>query len=1072
MKKAILLGLLVLSASAGRAQGVPEWNDPTIPVVNKEYPTTEFMSYTDRESAQKDDYEASPYYKSLNGKWKFRYVDSQKKIIDGFYAPDYDASAWDEIDVPANWEMNGYGYPVYTNVPYDFPPHWPERWVLPDDIPVGMYRTTFNVPFAWADKQIYLHLGAIKSGTYVYVNGEKVGYTEDSKNPAEFDITGYVKEGNNTLALETYRWTDGSYLEDQDFWRMSGIERGVYLKALPKVRVRDFEIRTDLSDNYRNGVLDFGVVIKSHFLNRKSARVYFELFSPSGELLKSERKEVNLRLRQEEMVHFEALVPDVQAWSAEHPNLYTVMTRVQYEGRYVEYIERKIGFRSVEIQGNLLLVNGQPIKIKGVNIHEHDPYTGHVVSEETLRKDFQLMKEHNINAVRTSHYPQQRRFYELCDEFGFYVCSEANVESHGMGYDLSKTLGNNPQFLEGHLDRLRNMYERTKNYASVIMFSPGNESGNGYNFYEAYLWFKSREKQRPMAYEQAGTEWNTDIRFPMYHSTWSMERWATGNPDRPYIQCEYSHAMGNSNGNLADSWDVIYRYDHLQGGFIWDWVDQSIWKPENGGYWAYGGDWGVNAPSDGNFNINGLITSDRTPHPSMREVKKVYQNVLFEAGDLNVPEIRLTNRHYFTNLDEYELRYTITGNGKELFAGRADCSGAPGETTTVRLVNGLRRTEPATEYFLNVSLVTKEATTLLPKGFTVAQEQFRLPISSPRLDGATLATAGAPISVQEAGDQVTLSSADLRFTFDKAKGMVTEYKYKGTDYIADGFGLQPNFWRGPTDNDYGNGMPRRMQAWKQASKNFRVASVTTEPLGEGSVRLTVVYQLEPVNTSLQVQYTLYTNGMLGVQARLEAAPAETPDLPRFGLRLRLPVAYDQLTYFGRGPHENYNDRRAGAFVGRYTSTAEAQYYPYVRPQENGHKTDVRWLALTDTSGKGLLVSAEETLEFNALRNSVEDFDSQEADRPYQLYYYSQQDPNQLENRVKKQTHINDIRPRNYVELCLDQAMMGLAGDDSWGARPYEPYTLKANLVRQYAFTLVPVASTRELDELSRYSWSF
>ncbi len=1062
MKKTILFLAFLLSTFAVGAQSIPEWRDPGVPAVNKVYPTTEFMSYTSRESAQADDYSASPYYRSLNGTWKFRWVESQRQIVEGFYRPDYDVSGWDDIRVPSNWEWQGYGTPIYTNVPYEFPPHWPERWVLPDDIPVGMYRTQFTMPFAWADKQVFLHIGAIKSGTYVYINGEKVGYSEDSKNPAEFDITPYIKEGSNTLALETYRWTDGSYLEDQDFWRVSGIERDVYLKALPKVRVRDFEIRTDLSDNYRNGVLDFGVVIQSHQLNRKRAKVFFELFSPSGELLKSESREVTLRLREEEMLHFEALVPDVLAWSAEQPNLYTVMTRVQYEGRYTEYIERKVGFRSVEIQGNLLLVNGKPIKIKGVNIHEHHPRNGHVVDEETMIADFRLMKEHNINAIRTSHYPQQTRFYELCDEYGFYVCSEANVESHGMGYDLAKTLGNNPEFTVAHLERLRNMYERTKNYASVIIFSPGNEAGNGYNFYEAYLWFKEREKQRPMAYEQAGMEWNTDIRFPMYHSTAAMERWATGNPDRPYIQCEYSHAMGNSNGNIADSWAVINRYDHLQGGFIWDWVDQSVWKEEEGGFWAYGGDWGVDPPTDGNFNINGLINSDRTIHPAMNEIKKVYQNVLFEAGDLNRLEIRATNRHYFTNLDQYEIHYTLLADGKEVYAGVAACAAAPGETATLQLTNGLRRTEPATEYFLNVSLVAKNATALLPEGYVAAQEQFRLPMSSERAS-APASTGGVPLTVEESAQRITISSAELRFAFDKERGTITEYNYKGTDYIHDGFGLQPNFWRGPTDNDYGNGMPRRTQPWKQASRNFRVASAAARTEGDGVV-LAVVYNLEPAQTTLEVDYTLRPNGVMRVDARLNAAPEGTPEIPRFGLRMRLSAAYEQLEYYGRGPHENYTDRNSGAFVGRFRSMAGEQYYAYVRPQENGHHTDVRWLALTDRAGKGLLVSADETIEFNALRNSVEDFDSQEADRPYQ------QNGENRENRVKKQTHINDIRPRDYVELCIDERMMGLAGDNSWGARPYEPYTLKADQSRSYGFTLVPVASAGELAERSRYDW--
>ncbi|MDR2936571.1 MAG: DUF4981 domain-containing protein [Rikenellaceae bacterium] len=1063
----------MLAFSASAQQLLPEWRDARVVAVGKEYPHTDFISFTDRNQALTGNYMLSDYYKSLNGKWKFAWADSQSKLIPDFQTVGYDDASWSEIDVPSNWEINGYGTPIYLNKPYEFDPANPRPPTLPADVPVGMYRTEFIVPLAWIDKQVFLHFAGVKSGFYLYVNGQKVGYSEDSKNPAEFDVTNYVKDGRNTLALEVYRWSTGSWLECQDFWRISGIEREVCLTARPKVRVRDFVVNSALSASGKDGVLDFAAVVKSHFLQNKSAKVFFELLAPDGKILNTANQEVFLQLRGEDTVRFNALVANVDAWSAESPTLYTVVTRLQYEGRNVEYIATKVGFRTVETRGNQVFVNGKAVKVKGVNLHEHHGRTAHVVDEGTMRRDFELMKRANINAIRTSHYPQQRRFYELCDEYGFYVCSEANIESHGMGYGLDRTLGNNPLFLNAHMDRTKNMYERTKNHPSVIFFSLGNEAGNGCNFYETYLWVKSKEKMRPVQYERAGEEWNTDIICPMYPDAAALEAWAKGQRTRPYIACEYAHAMGNSTGNLRDWWEVVYRYPNLQGGFIWDWVDQAIWNPADGGFWAYGGDYGVKTPSDGNFLCNGLVSADRMPHPALAEVKKVYQNVCFEAVDPAAGKFRVTNRHDFTNLDQFELRYRIySGGASTLAEGVLPLSLAPGKTGPLDVPIPMlkRRSDVAAEFFIRFSLVTKQASTLLPKGFEAASEQFPMPSLSAPKQPYALSGKIAPLSVTRSGSEITVGSSVVKFTFDESAGMPTRYEIAGTNYFERGFGLQPNFWRGPTDNDYGNRMPSRLQPWKQVGRDLKIRSAACDsPSGE-KITLTAVYDLASVGGSLKVDYTIYGTGLIHVMATLPALPAETSDLPRFGLRMRLPAPMHNVEYFGRGPGENYIDRNWGSDIGQYTTTAEEMYFPYVRPQENGHRTDVRWVALYDDSGRGLAVEADRTIEFNALRNSVEDFDGQESNRPYQLYNYISQTGEQLVNLRPKQTHINDIRPRDYVELCIDGAMMGVAGDNSWGAMPYEAYRLPATKGYTLGFTLHPFLGPKAIPAVIGYSY--
>lgn len=1071
---------------------VPEWKNPEIPSVNKEYPRSDFMSYTSKAASESLDYSRSDYYKSLNGKWKFKWGDTENKLIAGFYNPSFDVSSWGEIDVPANWEINGYGTPIYVNAQLEiaeasnnFRPQAP--W-LPTDIPVGMYRTDFTVPSSWADKEIFLNLDGVKSGCYVYVNGQKVGYNEDSKNPAEYDITAYIKEGKNTLALEVYRWTTGSYMEGQDFLRISGIERDVYITARPKVHVRDFIVNSTLSDSYRDGILDFAVVMKSHLPDAKEVRVSFDLMNPKGAGIKSESKMISVSKGGVDTLRFAALVPNVQPWSAESPTLYSVCIRVQYDNRSVEYITTRAGFRKVEIKGYQYLVNGQPVLIKGVNIHEHSPFKGHVVDEATMRRDFELMKQNNINAVRTSHYPQQRRFYELCDEYGLYVCSEANLESHG-----ARSVANDARFLKAHRERALNMYERTKNYASVVFFSLGNESGSGTNFQEIYKLLKSKEKMRPVQYQPASTQWYSDINCPMYspYNTILAQGEKGAEADKPFILCEYAHSMGNSTGNLVDLWNLIYKYPNLQGGFIWDWVDQGVWQDRGeGGFWAYGGDWGTGMLSDGNFNMNGLVSADRTAHPGLYEVKKVYQNVHFEAIDLASGKIKVTNRFFFTNLDKYDFKYEVVASGKVIGSGTVPISLAPQQSAEITLkLPAINNPARGTEFLLNISMLTKNAVAGIEKNYVLGSEQFLLPFTTPK---DIYAAPGKSLAVSESGSLVKISSTGMSFVFDKSKGIITEYMVDGVNYVVGGFGLQPNFWRAPIDNDYGNTHPLRTQIWKEASNNFRISSATVSKSADNVAVLKIVYDLQSAKTTMNVDYKVYSNGIVNVHANLnpmpqpppsEEQPAEnqarsrirrnypTPEIPRVGLRMRLPANMNNLEYFGRGPYENYWDRKTGSDVGIYRNTADKEYFPYGRPQENGHHTDVRWLSLSQSNGTGLAVVADDLIEFNALRNSVEDFDGQDSKRPYQYFVYDGLTADADLNIVrKKQTHINDIKPQNYVELNVDYRMMGLGGDTSWGSRTYEHYVIKSDVPHSFGFTLVPIKKTEDNVKIAAFKY--
>ena len=1079
----------------------PYWQDIQVVAVNKEKPRSSFMSYADRETALTSRFEKSPYYSLLNGTWKFFFVDSYKDLPQNITDPSVNTSSWDDITVPGNWEVQGHGVAIYTNHGYEFKPKNPQPPLLPEANPVGVYRRDIEIPANWDNRDIYLHIGGAKSGLYVYLNGKEVGYSEDSKNPAEFLINKYLQPGKNVLTLKIFRWSTGSYLECQDFWRMSGIERDVFLWSQPKASIQDFRVVSTLDDTYTNGIFKLAVDLKNHTQETKNLNVGYELLDAKGNLMASEANDIWVSPASPQTASFEYDLKNVAPWSAEHPNLYKLLMTIKEDGKVIEVVPFNVGFRRFEMKQidqaaengkpyTVLLFNGQPVKFKGVNIHEHNPETGHYVTEELMRKDFELMKQNNINAVRLCHYPQDRKFYELCDEYGLYVYDEANIESHGMYYSLKKggTLGNNPEWLIPHMDRTMNMYERNKNYPSVTFWSLGNEAGNGYNFYQTYLYLKDKEinsMNRPVNYERALWEWNTDMYVPQYPSAEWLEEIGRKGSDRPVAPSEYSHAMGNSSGNLWDQWKAIYKYPNLQGRFIWDWVDQGILEKDKNGreYYTYGGDYGVNAPSDGNFLCNGIVNPDRTPHPAMAEVKYAHQNIGFEAIDLANGLFRVTNRFYFTNLKKYMVHYSVTANNKVVRSGKVSLDIEPQASKEFTVPVGNLKPQAGTEYFVNFNVTTVEKEPLIPIGHEIACDQFRLPIENPK---KTFKTSGPKLTVSTNGDNLSASSSKVNFVFNRKTGIVTSYKVDGTEYFSEGFGIQPNFWRAPTDNDYGNGMPKRLQVWKESSKNFNVTDATVTMDGNNA-EVNVNYLL-PAGNLYIVNYTIYPSGAVNVAARftstdMDAAQTEvsestrtatfTPgrdaarkeasklNVPRIGVRFRLPASMNQVEYFGRGPAENYLDRNAGSMVGLYKSTAEELYFPYVRPQENGHHTDTRWVSLS-TGKKGLLIQADNTIGFNALRNSIEDFDDEEAtglSRQWSNFTPEQvanHDEAAAKNVLRRQHHINDITPRDFVEVCVDLKQQGVAGYDSWGSRPEPAYTLPANREYNWGFTLIPL----------------
>ena len=1077
MKKQILIAL-ALVISGFSVASTPEWQKVETTSVGRENPRSYFMSYSTRDDAVVGDFTKSQYYKTLNGTWKFKYMDDYRERPADFFKNEFSVAGWDTIKVPTNWERQGFGKAIYTNHKYEFAPHTPNPPVLPDAVPVGMYKREFEIPFQWFDRDIFLHIGGVKSGTYVYVNGQKVGYTEDSKSAAEFRLNDYVTNGKNTISLEVYRWSAGSFLECQDFWRVSGVERDIYVYSQPPVHIEDFKVTSTLDSTYNDGLFQVEIAMENSFVRPTGAmQVWFELENSLGELVTYHYAEVEMSGNSRDTVTLSRTIPNVKKWSAEQPNLYTLIMKVKQGKDIIEYVSQKVGFRTSEIVGNQYLVNGKRVFIKGANYHETHPVTGHYLDEATIIKDMELMKQANINAIRLSHYPQQRRFYELADKYGFYLCNEVNIESHGMYYDLQKgqSLGNNPAWLGKHLDRTKNMYEQTKNYPSVMFWSLGNEAGNGYNFYQTYLYLKSKDLSRPVQYERALLEWNTDIFCPQYPSARAFEIWGQRETDRPYIASEYAHAMGNSTGNFKDQWDMIYKYKNLQGGFIWDWVDQGFLEysaDSTETFWTYGGDYGVNTPSDGNFLCNGVVGPDRVPHAAFVEIKKVHQYVHFSEVDAAKGLFMVKNMYDFNTLEKYSVVASLYANAKLVGTQTFRLKLKPGEEKQLKVnsVTAVRKLAN-TEYFVNFEVKLLEDEHLLKKGYAVATDQFAVPVT---LDKTKYSNrSGAFTEAKDTGLAITLKSGVFKAEFDNVSGLLKSYVVSGKEMLHDGFSLMPSFWRAPTDNDYGSRMPSEAKSWHpKMMGEWKAAELNFNQVSDSEATVSATYAT-PDNTGLTVVYTIYSSGVINVDYQFKGNPASKLQLFRQGMRLRIPAEYSAMEYFGRGPQENYNDRKYATNVSLFKSDAKKEGADYVRPQETGHHTDTRYLAMTNKRGAGMLFVSNGVFEFNALSASMEDYDAESSDKAYQWNNFI---PNEEHSAAKgaftkpKHTHTNDIKVRDFVEVSIDGRMMGVGGDDSWYSRPYEQYRIYAKENFGYSFTIVPIRLRSDVSRSTKVTY--
>lgn len=1211
----------------------PDWEDEQVVGRNKEPGRATSLSYPDRESALLATREATPFHLSLNGKWKFRWSPDPDDRPVEFFKPEYDVKEWAEIPVPSNWQMHGYGTPVYSNIPYPFKKDPPR--VMGEPLrdftnfaarnPVGSYRRTFQVPPEWKGRQVFLQFDGVDSAFYLWINGRQVGYSQGSRTPAVFNITEYLEDGPNVLAAEVYRYCDGSYLEDQDFWRLSGIFRDVYLWSTDDLHIRDFFVHTDLDDEYDNATLSVDVEVRNYADTAQSFTAAAELIDGDGQIVfKDVSAAGEVKPDGTTRFNLSKIVSAPAKWSAEHPNVYRLLlTLVDSSGKTIEVTTCNVGFREVEIRDGFLLVNGQRIYLKGVNRHEHDPVTGHTVSIESMIRDVELMKQFNVNAVRTSHYPNDPRWYDLCDRYGLYVIDEANIESHGMGYGR-ESLAKDPSWKTAHLDRVKRMVERDKNHPSVLIWSMGNEAGNGVNFYAAYDWMKERDPSRPVQYERAEGDRNTDIRCPMYARIKQIVDYATGNPDRPMILCEYAHAMGNSVGNLQDYWTAIETHDHLQGAFIWDWVDQGLtkdvpktyrakdrrdpnltgvvlgkldqkqgvtgaivikndarldlsgpltlevtvaggkvdhmcpliskgdhqyllrmdagglnftlhqraWKGllvpyqqagltdgwsritavYDGGqmllyvngkevgrkalsgafdtstfavnigrnseipdrvctlpireariynrplppaevtdpmsrtddgimldmdlrrvsaepiplgrgktFFAYGGDFG-DRPNDGNFCINGLIQPDRRPNPHLWEVKKVYQHIRVHANDLAARRVRVENKYYFANLDEFEAVWILRRDGKEVQSGtlgRLDV--AP--QTSKEVVVPFQQSLDSGECLLTVSFALAEDKPWASKGHRVAWDQFLIQQVPPAWAGGI----GKTPRLKTTDDSLTVAGEGFSATIDRKSGALRSYRVDGAELLVDA--LTPNFWKAANDNQMRNGYANRLGPWSNAAANATLVSSNAKQIA-GAVQVTSQYRLPVANANYVVVYHIASGGRIGVTATYEPDRKNAPLLPRFGMKMAVPKKCKQVRWYGRGPQETYWDRKTGGEIAIYESTVDDWLFPYVRPQDTGNRTDVRWMTLTDENGVGLRIEGSSPLSVSAWPYTIAD--------------------------VENAMHPYDLPRRDFNTVFVDLRLHGVGGDNSWGARTHDEYTLPGNRSYQYAFTLMPV----------------
>lgn len=1050
---ALMLFLAVWACNAIAGQK-PEWNDISVIRQNTEAPRANFHAYPNRVAALKADISTDDFHISLNGLWKFMFSETPSARPTEFFTNGYNTSAWADIQVPSNWERHGYGYPIYVNVPYPFDidePNVPQK-----ENPVGSYKRDFEVPANWAGREIFIRFGGVSSAFYVWVNGQLVGYSEGSKTASEFNISGVAEPGKNSIAVEVYRWSTGSYLEDQDFWSLSGIQRDVHLYSRPKQRVRDYFVHTELTNRFRSGNFAIDIELANSGSTAKTSSVSVQVLDGETALLK---KTTNLVLEPGTTTHNVAgVINKVRPWSAEIPNQYTLLVELNDEqGDTLEAISQKIGFRTVEISNGRFMVNGKLVKLKGVNLHEHHHVTGHVVDEETMLEDIRLMKAANLNAVRNSHYPQPERWYELTSEYGLYMVDEANIESHGYGYDHDKTLGNKPHWKEHHLDRTQRMLERSKNYPSVVIWSLGNEAGDGVNLGATYKWIKSRDLSRPVQYETEGDieevgERHSDFHSSMYWRYWDLEQYAQTHNDRPFVLIEYAHSMGNSTGNLAEYWDVINKHDVLAGGFIWDWVDQGLVEYDDNGtaYWTYGGDYGpVDVPSSGNFNFNGVVFPDRSVQPAYWEVKYAYQEVEFTAGHLPGGEITISNHYDFMSLDGFDLRWQLTGDGQLLADGVRDNLGiAAGSSATIRLWKKLPEQLPGQEYHLTLHLISTSARGILPAGHEYASAQFEIP----NLTG--IAKPGKPprgtIDIRQDDQMLIVSGKGFAYGFSTETALLSSIKIGDEELMLRP--MEPNFWRAPTDNDFGNYMPNWGAVWRDASSNRRLFTISSTKEDKGKAMIFASYVFDDADGQEVARwssvYTINAAGELHVANHFERQP-DLPVVPRIGMNLELVRPLDHVEWFGRGPFENYSDRKMAAHVGIYRNRVADHYVAYMRPQENGYKTDVRWLSLTDENRSGITIEADGLVGFSVHHNRLEDFVP-----PVKIAITSEDGPGARDNEERVNVHVNDVVPRDLVSVNIDLGQMGVGGDDSWGKNTLLAYSLTEKSY-SYGFTIKP-----------------
>ena len=1027
MRRVFLAICMVIVALPATAQEREYWEQPEVYEVGKLPARATLTPYATIEQALLRG--ESEWVMDISGDWKFCWTPTPAEAPEEFESIFYDDSQWGTIPVPGNWEVQGYGMPIYTNVNYPFAKNPP--FIPHDDNPTGCYRHRFVIPEAWDNRRVILHFESGLAAMYVWVNGIEVGYSEGTKTAVEFDITGMVQHGENVLAVKGLRWADGSYLEDQDFWRLSGFDRGVKVYTVDDVRIADMFVISDLDEDYKRGLYTSTVTIENGRSQQFNGSVELQLIDKEGRVLIKESKQLVVEAGSTVDVAIERGLAKVDLWSHEFPNLYTTLVALRgSDGAVIEATSTRTGFRKVEIKDAQLLLNGRRLMINGVNIHEHNPATGHVVNRELMLKDIALMKQHNINAVRTSHYPQPTEWYDLCDEYGILLVDEANIEAHGCGTGWHESY---PQFhpshraewMGTHHDRVRSMVERDKNHPSVILWSMGNESSDGEVYGQMYTWIKNRDKTRFVQLEQGYGGPHTDIICPMYSPMSELRRYAERKDlSKPYILCEFAHAMGNSTGNFREYFDIMSLGKHMQGGFIWDWVDQGIDAVgrDSRHYWAYGGDFGAwMYTHDENFCCNGLLLPDRTPHPGIHEVKKVYQDINFELLEGGI--VRIHNDFNFSDLSAYDFRYMVLCEGRQVAGGTLEevkCKAGK----SVDIAIALPELEEGKEYLLNLYALQREEKLLIPAGHEVASEQIALS----EYDYSIKKPHGH-LKVREGDDWVVAYAGDIGVLFNKNNGRLVRYVSDDRELLPQV--PEPWFWRAPTDNDWGAGFQRTANVWRTNRSRTVESSIK---IGSQEVVARNVREMVDAPSLFITTCTFMADGALKIEVEWERKGEFVPELPRLGMRIILPEDYKNFKYYGRGPWENYSDRKESSFIGLYEQSTDEQLFPYVRPQESGNKCDVRWLELTNSEGEGLRVEGLQPLSVSAMPYRSEDLDP---------------------GLTKKQMHYSDIEPRREVVLHIDLAQRGLGGDDSWGAQPHDAYRLTADKY-SYGYILRPV----------------